>query len=191
MDGDLAVRSTPGEGSVFTLSIPCVQISASEALPQKEHEAITDDAQPVEQAENSRSPRILAVEDNEINQLVLRTLLGHGGFIPVLASNGMEAVETFAHGDWDLVLMDIQMPVMGGIEATRQIRALELKTGRARTPILALTADALAHQVAEYGALGFDGHVAKPLEVSALFEAINGALEAEDPTQVMAASAQA
>ncbi|OYU69266.1 MAG: hybrid sensor histidine kinase/response regulator [Alphaproteobacteria bacterium PA2] len=199
MDGDIAVRSTQGEGSVFTLSIPCVPVSASGAVAQGEHEAITDDAQPVEQAENSRSPRILAVEDNEINQLVLRTLLGHGGFTPTLASNGMEAVETFASGDWDLVLMDINMPVMGGIEATRQIRALELKTGRARTPILALTADALAHQVAEYGALGFDGHVAKPLEVSALFAAIDEAMrpdvsgrqEAEPSSAVMAGSAQA
>lgn len=189
MGGDIVVRSTPGEGSVFTLSIPCVQMSAAETLPQMKDGVVTDAAQPVEPAENSRSPRILAVEDNEINQLVLRTLLGHGGFTPTLASNGVDAMEIFASGDWDLVLMDIHMPVMDGIEATRQIRALELKTGRARTPILALTADALAHQVAEYGALGFDGHVAKPLEVSALFEAIASALEAEDPSSVMAASA--
>jgi CheY-like chemotaxis protein len=77
-----------------------------------------------------------------------------------------------------VILMDIQMPVMDGIAAARAIRAAEKSERRPRTPILALTANALVHQVEEYLAAGMDGHVAKPIEIAKLYEAISAALTA-------------
>jgi two-component system, sensor histidine kinase len=74
--------------------------------------------------------------------------------------------------------MDIQMPVMDGIAAAREIRSLEAKEGRRRIPIVALTANALTHQIEEYLAAGMDGHVAKPIEIAKLYEAISAALTA-------------
>ena len=82
----------------------------------------------------------------------------------------------FEDGTWAAILMDIQMPIMNGIQATQRIREIEGVTGQSRTPIIALTANALSHQVAEYLSLGFDGHVAKPFEVAALLAAIDMAL---------------
>jgi CheY-like chemotaxis protein len=74
--------------------------------------------------------------------------------------------------------MDIQMPVMDGIAAASEIRSLEIAEGRRRTPIVALTANALTHQIEEYLAAGMDGHVAKPIEIAKLYEAISVALNA-------------
>lgn len=82
--------------------------------------------------------------------------------------------------------MDIQMPVMDGIDSARAIRAAEREAGRLRTPIIALTANALSHQVEEYLAAGMDGHVAKPIEIAKLYEAISRAL-----TEAAAAGANA
>ena len=78
----------------------------------------------------------------------------------------------WAQGDYDLILMDIQMPVLDGIGAAREIRRLEAGSGQGRIPIVALTANALAHQVADYLAAGMDDHVAKPIEIAKLYETI-------------------
>jgi CheY-like chemotaxis protein len=87
-------------------------------------------------------------------------------------ADGQAAVEAAAQGGWDLILMDVQMPVMDGPTATRRIREHEADAGLARTPIIALTANAMAHQEAEYRAAGMDALVPKPLEVARLVEAI-------------------
>ena len=115
--------------------------------------------------------RVLAAEDNEVNQLVLRTLLSQAGLEATVVANGAEAVEAWAHGAWDVVLMDVQMPVMDGVDATREIRARELGQGRRRTPIIAVTANAMPHQVSEYLAAGMDAVAVKPLDVPSLGEA--------------------
>ena len=119
--------------------------------------------------------RVLAAEDNAVNQLVLKTLLHQMGVDPVVVDNGQLAVEAWETGDWDVILMDIQMPVMDGLTATAHIRRQELVSGRARTPIVALTANAMSHQVEQYIAAGMDGHVAKPIQASDLFEALTRA----------------
>ena len=85
--------------------------------------------------------------------------------------------------------MDVRMPVMDGIEAAREIRRLEAAGHRARTPIIALTANAMAHQIAEYAAAGMDGHVAKPIDAAALFAALERALEPEEPNVVAISAA--
>ena len=95
-------------------------------------------------------------------------LVAHG-----LAENGAQALDMAAAGPFDVVLMDVQMPVMDGIEATRRIR--ELPGAASRVPILALTANAMEHQVADYLAVGMDGFIAKPIEAGRLFAAIEAA----------------
>ena len=94
-----------------------------------------------------------------------------------LAANGRLAVEAFEKHPFDIVLMDVQMPEMNGVEATLAIRDLEAREGRVRTPILALSANVMTHQVADYIACGMDGCIAKPIEVEKLYAALGAALE--------------
>ncbi|HEY5008365.1 MAG TPA: response regulator, partial [Caulobacteraceae bacterium] len=100
---------------------------------------------------------------------------------PTLVINGREALDAWEGQTWDLVLMDIQMPEMDGIEAARAIRKRERETGRARTPIVAVTANAMTHQLVEYQAAGMDGVVAKPVDVGDLFEVMQQALALANP----------
>ena len=95
-----------------------------------------------------------------------------------IVGDGKQAVDAWKIGGYDLILMDIQMPTMDGIDAAREIRRIEAGAGRKRTPIVALTANALTHQVEEYMTAGMDGHVAKPIEIAKLYEAISAALTA-------------
>jgi CheY-like chemotaxis protein len=133
--------------------------------------------------------RVLAAEDNSVNQLVLKTLLHQIGVEPQVVDNGEEAVRAWTDAPWDVILMDMQMPVMDGLAAACAIREAERASGRPRTPIIALTANAMSHQIAQCLAAGMDGHVAKPIEASRLFAALEGALaDAEDAP---AAAAQA
>lgn len=169
MGGALSVTSEPGAGSTFVVTLPLARGSrAALAAP-------APDSEPAPEA-LGESLRVLAAEDNQVNQLVLSTLLGQLGVEPRFVSDGAQALEAWRREPWDLILMDAQMPVMDGVEATRQIRAEEAESGRPRTPIIALTANALSHQVAEYVACGMDQVVAKPLEVSRLVEAMHTAL---------------
>ena len=167
MDGMIEASSTPGEGSAFTLRLPLRRVEAPAAAPARTAPAPA--AQPVEL-------RVLAAEDNITNQLVLKTLLAPAGIAPTMVVNGREALDAWESQTWDIVLMDIQMPEMGGVEAARRIRAREQQTGRARTPIVAVTANAMTHQVVEYEAVGMDGVVAKPFDIGKLFGAMEAAL---------------
>ena len=175
MGGSLEVASQPGHGSVFTLKVPLAYLG--------EAAAAADDAEAPAQAETSeddREIRILAAEDNSVNRLVLSTLLEQFGAAPVIVENGVLALEAWRAEAWDVILMDIQMPVMDGLTAARAIRAEEAQSGRPRTPIIALTANAMAHQVAEYRAAGMDGHISKPIVVEELIEALRGLGAAEE-----------
>ncbi|MBU1375112.1 MAG: response regulator [Alphaproteobacteria bacterium] len=127
-----------------------------------------------------RPLRVLAAEDNAVNQVVLRALLEQAGIEPFIVDDGAAAVDAWQASAWDVVLMDIQMPVMDGLSAARAIRAAERTSGRRRTPIVALTANAMAHQAAEYAAAGMDGVIAKPIHVEDLFQALDAALELAD-----------
>jgi CheY-like chemotaxis protein len=116
--------------------------------------------------------RVLAAEDNEMNQLVLRTLLEPFGIVPHVVANGQQAVDAWEAGGWRVILMDVQMPVMDGPMATRLIREREAELGLPRTPIIALTANAMSHHAEEYLAAGMDEMVAKPLNIAELIQAI-------------------
>jgi len=172
MGGRVGAVSTLGQGSVFTLSLPLERLGdAVESAPGETVEAA---------APSCFKLRVLAAEDNPVNQLVLKTLLHQAGIEPVIVPDGAAALTAWRKGLWDVILMDVQMPEMDGPTATRHIRQEEARTGRQRTPIIALTANAMAHQVAEYRAAGMDDFVAKPIEINRLFEALAAVLPQED-----------
>ena len=185
MGGDIVVQSAAGAGSVFRLSLP---------LPFVGRELVDPAADPVSTARHApladQPVRILAAEDNPANQKVLAALLAPLGAELTIVSNGLEVVEVWKTSEWDLVLMDIQMPEMGGVAASSCIRAAEIELGLAPVPIIALSANAMNHQVEEYLAAGMTAHVAKPIRLAELYAALRAALEpaANDPIQAMAAS---
>lgn len=162
MGGDLQVSSCAEKGSKFVVTLPLERLLS----PIAEDAPAGDEA-----ADGLGGLRILAAEDNPTNQLVIKTLLEQLGASVTIASDGAQAVRFWRDAEWDLILMDIQMPIMDGVAATHQIRAAETSLCR-RTPILALTANALSHQTEQYKAAGMDGVVCKPLRVAELLGAI-------------------
>ncbi len=181
MGGVIEVDSELGRGSTFTVILPMPRVGEEKpATPLP-----SPDVQP---SDSSPGLRVLAAEDNTVNQLVLKTLLHQIGVEPVVVGDGAEALEAWEAGHWDAILMDVQMPVMDGPTATRRIREREQQTGRRRTPIIALTANAMSHHVAEYLAAGMDDHVAKPIEAGRLFQALQSAIEEPEAEQDEAAT---
>ena len=181
MDGEVEVTSRLGEGSTFRVMLQIVRasvaqpeaIAATETLPTAAHL-------------ETQGLRILAAEDHKTNQLVLRTLLEQVGLDLLLVENGEQAVAAWQAQDWDVVLMDMQMPVMDGHAAVQEIRRRESATGRRRTPIAALTANVMDAQVATYYALGVDAVIAKPVAPQTLIETIldlTGATDLEAAVQ--------
>ena len=162
-----------GGGRTFEAFLPLERIADARPLAKAppaptNHQTTTNEAPAL---------RILAAEDNAVNQLVLKTLLHQAGIEPVVVADGRQALEAWRNGEWDIILMDVQMPAMDGPSATMAIRSDEARTGRARTPIIALTANAMSHQGAEYLACGMDDFVAKPIEIGQLFAAMERVLD--------------
>jgi CheY-like chemotaxis protein len=121
--------------------------------------------------------RVLAAEDNKINQLVLTTFLQQMGVTPTLVEDGALAVQAWRDSEFDLILMDMQMPVMDGLTAVCAIRAAEALSGRPRSPIIALTADVMSHHLEHYRLAGVDAVVAKPIQFAELANAMQSLLE--------------
>lgn len=172
MEGTIEAESEVGQGSTFIVRLPVHPVEAQSELARAEPSMI--------EATGDDDLSVLAAEDNAVNQLVLQTLLAQAGLTPTFAGNGREALAAWERQDWDVILMDIQMPEMDGVAATRAIRLREAETGRPRTPILAVTANAMAHQMVEYEAAGMDGVVAKPIEATRLFAAMEQAVNQAD-----------
>jgi signal transduction histidine kinase/AmiR/NasT family two-component response regulator len=178
MGGAVDCESVEGVGSRFWFEAAFEEAAA----PGEGVDA--DDATIAE----GRSLRVLVADDHATNQLVVRMMLEQFGIEAVVVDDGAQAVDALRTGAFDAVLMDMQMPIMDGLEATRRIRAEEAKTGRPRTPVLMLSANALPeHRLAGEQA-GADAHVTKPVTVAALMGALNAALE---PGEVQAEVAAA
>jgi CheY-like chemotaxis protein/anti-sigma regulatory factor (Ser/Thr protein kinase) len=169
MGGEIRVASQLGQGSTFTVRLPLPLVGEEKPSPML--------APPAAPELKPMRLRVLAAEDNAVNQLVLKTILHQLGVDPTVVEDGQAAVESWASAEWDVILMDVQMPVMDGLAAATEIRRRERETGRARTPIIALTANAMAHQVDQYLAAGMDGHVAKPIGAADLIAALSAAID--------------
>jgi PAS domain S-box-containing protein len=167
MSGQVSATSKQGEGSTFEALIPISRdrIAALGALTA----VAVEDFDTETSIENLR---LLVAEDNPMNRRVVELLLAQSGLHITFAENGKEAVEKFSIGKFDLVLMDLQMPIMGGLAAMRAIREFERSTGRIATPMLAVSANATDDHVQEAKEAGADDHVAKPIVRETLFEAI-------------------
>jgi CheY-like chemotaxis protein len=162
MEGDLTFTSKQGEGTEFRFRFTLPVAPAPGEKPQKAASDLT-------------GRKILLVEDNELNREIAMEILTEDGLLVTEACNGAEAVELLkaaAPGTFDAVLMDIQMPVMGGYEATRVIRKME-GDYYARLPIIAMTADAFAEDKRRALAAGMTAHISKPVNMVTLIETLS------------------
>ena len=169
MGGSIAVQSEPGRGSRFSVRIPFAP-GAADALAPPETGPGGLDAAP------GHALEVLVVEDNEVNQLVIGAALDRLGHRWTLVSDGEQAAAAVARQRFDVVLMDIQMPVVDGIEATRRIRRLPWP--QAATPIVALTANAMVEERAAYVAAGMNGYLAKPIDPALLARTLRAVVAA-------------
>ena len=169
MGGEIAAASTPGVGSRFTVSLRLPD--ASPAPPQDPRAA------PTAPIETDGAPlRVLLVEDHPTNQRVAQLILATQGAEVTTVNDGLEAIDAFRSGAFDVVLMDMQMPRMDGLAATRALRALEAQSGAARTPIIMLSANALTGHREQTLEAGADLHVAKPITAANLLAGIQAAV---------------
>lgn len=150
------------------LDMDALMRPATAASLATEPSVAQDDQDEDEDEDEGRAMVVLYVDDNESNRVLVSTLLTAQGVICETADDGLQGVEAARPGGWDVILMDIQMPVMDGVEATRRIRALDTEV--AATPIIALTANTLAEQLELYFAVGMDDCIAKPLNAAEMFD---------------------
>ncbi|CAL1689950.1 Sensory/regulatory protein RpfC [Brevundimonas subvibrioides] len=178
MGGSIEAERIEPHGLRFTFEAPLERVDAPRHpvgnpgdVPARDHRAL----------------RVLAAEDHPVNRQVLSVLLGQAGIIPHIVENGAEAVAAWrrgaADGLWDLILMDVQMPVMDGPTAARAIRAEEADMGRPPVPIIALTANVMTHQVEAYRQAGMNISVAKPIEMARLLAAMEAVLPTSEETR--------
>ena len=161
MDGTLDCESEYGGGSCFMLTVPLKRASPPTALVTESPEA-----------EARAGLSVLVADDHPTNRKVVELILSQIDARMVLVENGQQALDACRDDHFDIVLMDMQMPVMDGLTATREIRALEAREGRPRTPVVMLTANALAEHVAAANAAGADRHLAKPFDAAELIETV-------------------
>ena len=183
MGGQITAQSLPGVGSIFELTLT-FEVAAPETAAAPLAADRNSTASPAGTARAAatgatgtpaRSLAVLLVEDNEINRMVARAMLEAAGHRVSEAHDGAHAVTLHAAQGFDCILMDAQMPEMDGIEATRRIREREAGEGNWRTPIVALTANAMRGDRERYLAAGMDGFLAKPYDSASLLAAIDSA----------------
>ena len=175
MNGKLSVVSRLGEGATFTFVCTLPVIEADNI----DGSVTGSDQSSIIISRSARRPHILVVEDHVYNRRVMELMLGEFDVDLEFAINGAEAVEACRIAEYDLVLMDIQMPGISGTEALDLIREYESVAGRSQVPIIALTANAMKHQVDNYIRAGFSGHLPKPVIIEDLVSTVNSALASD------------
>ena len=170
MDGRLGLTSAPGQGSTFWFELPLPSLA----------EPVSPAAAAASQPDAVAGARILVVEDNEVNRQVAVRMLMRLGCDTLLATNGQEAVEALRQHDVDLVLMDCQMPVMGGYEATQVLRDPTSGIRNPRVPVIALTASAMPDDSARCLAAGMNDFLTKPVRLSDLHATLARWLQRRD-----------
>jgi PAS domain S-box-containing protein len=163
MGGEISVESEPAKGATFRVVLPLE--AGPDIMPEK---PVRTDAQA-----DISGMRVLAADDNATNRILLRDMLTSRNVHIKLVNNGQEAVDAWNPDDFDLLILDISMPIMDGMTALETIRARDAAAGLPPAPAIAFTANAMTHQIVEYIAAGFDTHVTKPFKVEDLVNAIH------------------
>jgi two-component system, sensor histidine kinase len=179
MGGQIVATSAPGVGACFRATIPLQPHAAPAIEPARgAPAALAELARRDAETRGEQPLRVLLAEDHEINRRVVELILGPVGAALTNVVNGAEALGAYEAGAFEVVLMDMQMPVMDGLAATRAIRMLEAaRADGRRTPIVMLSANAMRHHREEALAAGADLHLAKPVTAASLLEAVAQALE--------------
>ncbi len=172
MGGTITVQSKEGIGSTFIVEIPLKLIKAAEAEDVEEETQDNGDPAVFSLAGHSRA-RILVAEDEPVNQQVIGKLLGMAGYSYDIAENGEKAVELFKQKEYQAALFDVQMPVMDGLAATQEIRAIEFREGKKRLPIIAVTARAMFGDKERILEAKLDDYIAKPYNLNDVCETLN------------------
>jgi PAS domain S-box-containing protein len=166
MGGRIETHSTPGEGSLFRVVLPLPRVDVTAAEAEAEPRVFVLEG----------ALRVLLAEDHPVNQKVVQYMLEPLGAQLTIVDDGQQALTALAEGDFDLVLMDMQMPVMDGLAATRALRAREVEAGLAPVPVIMLSANAMAQHRQAARDAGADLHLAKPITAAGLIGAIREAM---------------
>jgi len=169
MGGEACIESDGANGTRILLVLPFGEAGAEREEPLAK--------EPDARAERARKIHILLVEDEEVNLLAIKRLLEKNGYAVTSAGNGRQALDILAAGDFDAVLMDIQMPVMDGVEATRIIRSAPEFADKSGIPIIALTAYSMAGDREKFLAAGMNDYLAKPLETHDILGALRAMVD--------------
>jgi CheY-like chemotaxis protein len=187
MSGRISVQSSRGKGSIFSFN---VKLQVASLAPWTHRESLAVDTQT--DAWHSKQPlRILVVDDSEDNRLLLKEYLRPLGHHVELAESGRVALDKFGNNGFDLVLMDLQMPILDGYATTRMIRNMEADRKMKKTAIIALTARAFADERIRSIDAGCDSHLSKPVKKTTLLQTIAGVVDTgvsvENPMLAVAA----
>ncbi|MGN0152877.1 MAG: ATP-binding protein [Lachnospiraceae bacterium] len=177
MGGNITVQSKEGLGSTFIVEVPLKLIKAADEVV--EETASTEEPAVFSLVGHTRA-RILVAEDEPVNQQVIGKLLGMAGYSYDIAENGEKAVELFKQKEYQAALFDVQMPVMDGLAATQEIRAIELRENRKRLPIIAVTARAMFGDKERILEAKLDDYIAKPYNLNDVVETLNKYVDKED-----------